>query len=1299
MSRESIFFFYGQNPPEFEIKRRRIKADDDHVAQGLRVAPDPLNLDDVLAVDHRVQEDGSWKAIKTVRLCNCISTTTRLFSTPSPVPNPGNGPPQPVATIHSGIVPGNVLYEQLYSFLSQGLQQTEVLYAHLGKDVTETVGDGNNQGDILPGWLAVKNPTSLRDVLNFVSRQQRPFYEGHPIGIPILAFRIVDRGPGPPPTQPTSVTVPVDTNPAGNVQQRPVVNNPNTGTNRTQPPRPPPDNRPVDPGGGGLIDLTSLDDQEHTHSAPTVDPPSPPPREIIQPGQEEEPADALARHLRGYDTQDDDQVWQNTQLEENGPSDQHFGGLNAMGTGLGKTIISLAIVAVIRLIEIWKIEITTEGSTYKHGMDGNESENSKRKCKHAQAAIKIQCCCIKGSLAHAIANDIRPGPSMIFTPPGVVIQYWQEARAFLQPEIRFGDKTHKFVTPLYFTSQVRNQDPKYSPQNYKHILVTTTIDIEGGSGHPNNTPESYPQSALNADMKRHYLGPGNKKTVPGQVVQKSKTTFYLWPLPGPTTWRPVYSDQQEVKLKEEHFLVILSNSGNSLAYKTELAKIFKRDYNFPKSTTGYQVHGVWWCVRPRLVCYDEFHKVKSATTIIHNILKIWNHEYCKPGRPEERFKFLAMSATPIITKVDDSLSQVMGYILDKNKDRYKSYKTQATAIDKHFQRLANLTEAQRAAFDGACGEMNKILKSIIVRRTVNSRFHGKRRFNLPPIAVKRWTCKSDMTKMDNKDTDVGKAIWDMVKRSRSWYNEAVNAKIQAYKDKDGYTKEFPDDPVKEEARVRGEAIKAVMKDIEHQTEPQSSGAATSSEGDDEPPADRPGDDDLDPDTDDMEIDTAFDSQHKDPREWLNLSKMNEKLSNTTNKKALKYTLEDYFTEDRNLDINTICRGSGKIELLKKILKRAWRDSSRNSLEPTRPRLKKHVVIFTAAPGEAAIITTFLKRNYADKCRAEWAKDGAVATTLFNSEETLFTDIPFADEETGSAAYTLPKLPTVLPWVEVEEEQARGRIYRCGQRFKSKWFVLLGRDGPFESIISQRHNMRQEMFRQFIDGKDDESDMLPAPSRFTEFDGFEDDEGEDEDGMNDVEPIGERERQQALQRQQALAWQQQHNQTNQEFLPTWQPTRRPGDTTRTKTNSYKFKGPGPAGIRTDVIRRGFGKRRPQPNIDCQPDSEIQLPTYLPTLPTYMQVNPPKNLLNFQERYWRARSPTLLQIITLPTGHPGTASVSQSLHLRQGEQDPLYSMAGYQASSLQKQYLPSYTELHLLSCIDLMKFKIIPPFEVC
>ncbi|KAK4217187.1 hypothetical protein QBC37DRAFT_396859 [Rhypophila decipiens] len=561
-AKRKYFLFYSQSPPEFETKRRRIKAEDDDIAQGLRVAADPVNLNDVLAVVYRVQEDGSWEAIKHIALSRFILTTTRTWSTP--VPNPW-GDLLRFQNLNSGGIVGNVLYEELYSQLYDGLQQTEVLCAHLGKDVTETVGVENNQGSIFPGWLLVKNPRTLRHILNFLSRQPRPFYEGHPMVIPILAFRrfrTMDR-PGVPVRQPTSVTVPVDTNPAENVQPGPVIAVPG----RPPPPPLPIDNRPADPGDGAFIDsdLMDVDEQEHTHNTPTVDPPSPspPPREIIQPGQEEEPADALARHLRGYDTQDDDQVWRNvceffghdhkkknfdegvqilgttfrlrphqmeavylfllrsyteTQLEENGPSEQHFGGLNAMGTGLGKTIISLAIVAVIRLMEIWNIEITTEGSTYEHGMDGNESENRKRKCKHAQAAIKIQCCCIEGSLAHAIANDIRPGPSMIFTPPGVVIQYWQEARAFLQPEIRLGDKTHKFVTPLYFTSQVRNQDPKYSPQNYKDIVVTKALDTEGGPDDPDNTPKSYPQLALNAQMKRHHLGTGNKKIVPGQVA-------------------------------------------------------------------------------------------------------------------------------------------------------------------------------------------------------------------------------------------------------------------------------------------------------------------------------------------------------------------------------------------------------------------------------------------------------------------------------------------------------------------------------------------------------------------------------------------------------------------------------------------------------------------------------------------------------------------------------------------------------------------------------------------------------------
>ncbi|KAK4150419.1 hypothetical protein C8A00DRAFT_18042 [Chaetomidium leptoderma] len=55
----------------------------------------------------------------------------------------------------------------------------------------------------------------------------------------------------------------------------------------------------------------------------------------------------------------------------------------------------------------------------------------------------------------------------------------------------------------------------------------------------------------------------------------------------------------------------------------------------------------------------------------------------------------------------------------------------------------------------------------------------------------------------------------------------------------------------------------------------------------------------------------------------------------------------------------------------------------------------------------------------------------------------------------------------LPFVESERKQARGRIWRSGQRFPCYWTELWAGDSDAEVLINDRHERRMEAFNRVL----------------------------------------------------------------------------------------------------------------------------------------------------------------------------------------------------------------------------------------
>ncbi len=92
------------------------------------------------------------------------------------------------------------------------------------------------------------------------------------------------------------------------------------------------------------------------------------------------------------------------------------GGIMALDTGLGKTIIALAIIAVMRLAELNFAEVQSEWTSTT--ADGMAAVPPRRHNQQGEAGPcpsgnrwSIQCCCVAGSLTLDIALKQGPGPS------------------------------------------------------------------------------------------------------------------------------------------------------------------------------------------------------------------------------------------------------------------------------------------------------------------------------------------------------------------------------------------------------------------------------------------------------------------------------------------------------------------------------------------------------------------------------------------------------------------------------------------------------------------------------------------------------------------------------------------------------------------------------------------------------------------------------------------------------------------------------------------------------------------------
>ena len=95
------------------------------------------------------------------------------------------------------------------------------------------------------------------------------------------------------------------------------------------------------------------------------------------------------------------------------------GGSVALDTGLGKTIICLAVVATIRLVELSYREVMEDRNAVRELGRRGEAQGVRKHSPPVDSKpcpsgdpLGIQCCCTAGSLSYLIATNLGRGPTV-----------------------------------------------------------------------------------------------------------------------------------------------------------------------------------------------------------------------------------------------------------------------------------------------------------------------------------------------------------------------------------------------------------------------------------------------------------------------------------------------------------------------------------------------------------------------------------------------------------------------------------------------------------------------------------------------------------------------------------------------------------------------------------------------------------------------------------------------------------------------------------------------------------------------
>lgn len=371
------------------------------------------------------------------------------------------------------------------------------------------------------------------------------------------------------------------------------------------------------------------------------------------------------------------------------------GGIIALDTGLGKTVVTLAVVAVMRLAELNAAEV--RGVTRITGLvpDWVHNEPGTTTACPSNNPWGIECCCVSGSLTDHIVRGLAPGPSLVLTPANVVEQFARQGSAYLARVIQLpGSASHMSFIDTIDTSPA-------GASLAKEVQADILMDFAG------ERPEYSPPK------------PGKPPAlVPGSGSEMG------------------YTAAQKSQLFDRHRLIVVSSNPRSVMGKGSGCDFFARAYRLRQQKRATQVsHVVEWAVAPRFVVLDEFHTAKDGSTKVYKALS----QMRKRAPVGHGFKLAALSATPITVSLSKSLRSVLSLIVPHAAD-LATFLAAAQTID-------SATRAGRAKdrdkLDDAITRCEQMLKAVMTRRMGNGLFHGKALLRLPEMHAVTLACYSE----------------------------------------------------------------------------------------------------------------------------------------------------------------------------------------------------------------------------------------------------------------------------------------------------------------------------------------------------------------------------------------------------------------------------------------------------------------------------------------------------------------------------------------------------------------------------
>ncbi len=403
------------------------------------------------------------------------------------------------------------------------------------------------------------------------------------------------------------------------------------------------------------------------------------------------------------------------------------GGIMALDTGLGKTMASLAAVAVMRLVELNHSEVRRDQRITGLPDRPHNQPGVAGPCP-SHNPWGIECCCVSGSLAQKIAHGLAPGPSLVITPPNVVTQFAQAAIEYLEKEIQL-------------------------PGSDARMCFVDILDLSADTTH----------------VAREVQGDILTEFVKGPpVYQAPKKDKLLALVPGSLS-KMGYAPEQTSRLFRKHRLLVFSSSPQALSPRGRVYRFFGRRYELhQQQRERLKEYFAPWAVAPRFIVLDEFHSAKAPSTLVHRALR----QIQDQAAPGHNFKLAGLSATPIAVSLAKSLGSVLSLIVPSAPD-LDAFCAAAQTID-------SATKAGRpkdkGKFDEAVATCARMLKLTMTFRSVSSLFHGQALVPLPKFHAATVACRSKRAEEGNFQRRIGEltAAWGKEARAKLRKQQAAS---------------------------------------------------------------------------------------------------------------------------------------------------------------------------------------------------------------------------------------------------------------------------------------------------------------------------------------------------------------------------------------------------------------------------------------------------------------------------------------------------------------------------------------------